>query len=315
MPLVLLGADAAGGQDGNALNSNLADAETWKPFAEEPWWSLVDMRDVLNVFHPLSVPTAGNAAGATAVLTMPEHWQPPFALRFFCADDYFADPEKHKPGQLGTESFFEHRFKQALIDGAVVWERDVVDENTHGSQTLFQIDITKRVPAGRPFTLTFRVFDKVSTTERDERDVWFIGGTWYTAGDGKTEEEPRFHTAVWFADPVVGEQCAVEAAPQGKRPHEAIVSARHQARWPMAPPSDQLGTSAELKLVTPAAAARLGQCSRCCGHGKRRATASTARPQGSTWTCGIRSSMSSTGAEEPTSSRRTRIGAAFPPGL
>ena len=54
----------------------------------------------------------------TREVTIPADWKPPFLLRFYCADDYFADAEKHKPGQLGTESFFEHRVKQALVEVA-----------------------------------------------------------------------------------------------------------------------------------------------------------------------------------------------------
>jgi len=212
---------------------------------------LVDIRDMLNIFHPLVVSRTGNAAGASREVTIPAGWRPPFALRFFCADDYFADPEKHKPGQLGTESFFEHRFKQVLIDDTVIWDRDVIDENVHGSQTIFELDITPYVTAGKPFKLTFRAFDKVSTLERNDRDVWFIGGTWYASGDGKTEQPPRFHTAVWFADPIVGEQAAVRAAPLGRRPHEEIVARRHRQRWPM-PPAVQMPSPARLELVTPA---------------------------------------------------------------
>jgi len=198
------------------------------------------------------VSRTGNAAGASREVTIPAGWRPPFALRFFCADDYFADPEKHKPGQLGTESFFEHRFKQVLIDDTVIWDRDVIDENVHGSQTIFELDITPYVTAGKPFKLTFRAFDKVSTLERNDRDVWFIGGTWYASGDGKTEQPPRFHTAVWFADPIVGEQAAVRAAPLGRRPHEEIVARRHRQRWPMPPRAVQMPSPARLELVTPA---------------------------------------------------------------
>jgi hypothetical protein len=246
-------AGSASSDQRRRLSLTFADRAAWKVFADEPWWALVDIRDMLNVFHPFSLPHTGNAAGASRKVTIPAEWKPPFALRFYCADDYFADAEKHKPGQLGTESFFEHRFKQALVDDVVVWSRDVTDDNVFGSQTIFQVNIGPYVTAGKPFTLTFRVFDKVSTLERNDRDVWFIGGTWYTAGDGKTEEEPRFHTAVWFADPVIGEQAAVAAAPAGTRPHEAVVAAGHRARWPIAPPSEQMRPPAKLELVAPAA--------------------------------------------------------------
>jgi len=250
--LVLTTAMLGNADDARVLSAEFADQEAWSVFADEPWWALVDIRDMLNIFHPLSVPQTGNAAGASRELTIPADWKPPFALRFFCADDYFADPENHKPGQLGTESFFDHRFKQVLIDDIVVWEHDVIDENIHGSQTIFQVDITPYVTPGETFNLTFRVLDKTSTTERNDRDVWFIAGTWYTGGDDKTEQEPRFHTAIWFADPVIGEQAAVEAAPPGTRPHEAAVKERHRERLSMPPPGLQMSSPAKFELVTPA---------------------------------------------------------------
>jgi len=236
----------------HAVSIGFGETGTWRLQADEPWWALVDVREMLNLFHPLVISETGKSAGASTTLTLPADWKPPFALRFFCADDYFADEEKHRPGQLGTESYFEHRFKQVLVDDRVVWERDVADENIHGSQTIFLVDLTPYVTAGKPFKLTFRVLDQVTTAERNKRDVRFIGGTWYSTGDGKTEEPPRFHTAVWFADPVVGEKTAVEKAPEGQRPHDATVIARHNNRWPLPPPSEFPELPVELSLVAPA---------------------------------------------------------------
>jgi len=249
--LLMIGLSQVARADSRALSLDFAD-RAWTVSADEPWWALVDLRDMLNLFHPFVVPQAGAAAGASRTVTIPRGWKPPFALRFYGADDYFADAEKHKPGMLGTESFFGHRFKQALIDDVVVWERDVSDENVMGSPTIFEVEITRYVTPGKPFTLTFRAFDKVSTLERNPRDVWFIPGTWYAPGDGKTEQPPRFHTAVWFADPAIGEKAAVESAPAGARPHEAVVSARHRARWPTPPPGEPMRSPARLELVSPA---------------------------------------------------------------
>ena len=46
------------GQD-RAITLHFADREAWHTFADEPWWSLVDIRDMLNVFHPLTIPQTG----------------------------------------------------------------------------------------------------------------------------------------------------------------------------------------------------------------------------------------------------------------
>jgi len=242
----------------HALSLSFSDSHSWHISAEKPWWALVDIRDMLNLFHPLVISETGRSAGAYREVTIPYDWKPPFALRFFCADDYFADADNHQPGQLGTESFFGHRFKQVLIDDEVVWERDVGDENTHGSETTFRVDITSYVEPGKPFRLTFRVLDKVSTLERNENDVWFIGGVWYAQGDGKTEEPPRFHTAVWFADAVIGERDSVAVFPPGRRPHEVVVEKRHHSRLPLSPRGHQMPSPARLKLVTPAVIPQYG---------------------------------------------------------
>ncbi len=234
------------------VDLTFADRDQWRTEADEPWWALVDIRNMLNLFHPFTVPATGNVAGASREVTIPEGWQPPFALRFYCADDYFADPENHRPGDAGTESFFEHRYKQVLVDGEVVWERDVVDENTIGSETLFTVDLTPHMTPGKPFTLGFRVVDKVATTERNERDVWFRPGTWYAPGDEDAEEqEPRFHTAVWFADAIVGETKDVASALEGGRPHDSAVVELHRGRE-IRPKHGPVALPVSLRLVAPA---------------------------------------------------------------
>jgi hypothetical protein len=173
-------------------------------------------------------------------------------MRFHAADNYFADPDKHKIGNPGTESYFDHRVKQVLIDEQVVWERDVVDDNMPTSPADFEVDVTASITPGKPFRLSLRVLDKTSTLERNDRDVWFIAGTWYAPGDARAEQPPRFHTAVWFADPVIGEAAAVRAAPAGTRPHEVAVQNRHERRWPTLPPSKPLKLPTDLALVCPA---------------------------------------------------------------
>ncbi len=256
MGILIMGiiSQSSGDESGkNALPIEFSGSNNWDVSADEPWWALVDIRNMLNIFHPFVVSQNGKSAGASREITISDDWKPPFALKFFCADDYFADAENHKPGQLGTESFFDHRFKQVLIDDQVVWERDVCDKNTQGSQNYFQVDITDYVKPGGKYKMVFRVLDKTSTLERNERDVWFIGGVWYAAGDGKTEEPPRFHTAVWFADPIIGEKDAVESFPVGKRPHEITVEKIHSERKPLTPRGNMMPSPTKLKLVTPVA--------------------------------------------------------------
>lgn len=251
---MLLWLPAAQAGEGRFLDLGFGEQEAWTVRTAGPYWGRIDRRDLLNIFHPLMVSETGAFAGAERLVTIPPDWQPPFALRFYCADNYYANAETMKPGDLGTEAFFGHRFKQVLIDDQVIWEQDVIDENTLGSPTIFQLDLTPYVTPGKPFKLAFRLFDKVTTRERHPQDVWFISGTWYAPGDGQTEEEPRFHTAAWFGDAVVGEAAAVAAAPPGRRPDEAVVAARHAARWPLPPPGCPASSPAALRLIANAPA-------------------------------------------------------------
>ncbi len=224
----------------------------WELHSDAPWWGHVDMRDLLNLFHPLVVSANGAWAGAVRDVVLPSAWGSTPTLRFYCADNYAVDP-KYSPGAAGVENYPNHRFKQALIGDQVVWEQDVADSASHEAPTLFSVDLRPYVRPGQPFRLTLRVIDRVSTEKRLPGDVRFIGGTWYSAGDGRTEQPPRFHTAVWFGDVVLGEAAAVAAAPLGSRPHEAVVAARHEARGRVAPRGGPPATSATLNLLAPTA--------------------------------------------------------------
>src|SRR5687768_9564793 len=104
-PISLLGllVSSASAEQGRYLAVGFGEKERWHTFADQPWWALVDIRDMLNIFHPLSLPKTNNAAGASSEITIPNDWQPPFALRFYCSDDYAADSDKQKPGKVGTE--------------------------------------------------------------------------------------------------------------------------------------------------------------------------------------------------------------------
>ena len=93
---------AAGGR---YIDLSFSQRDAWVVSADAPWWSRVDSRDILNLFHPLVESRTGASASASRQCTIPADWQPPFVLRFHCADDYFADPATHTVGMLGTESF------------------------------------------------------------------------------------------------------------------------------------------------------------------------------------------------------------------
>jgi hypothetical protein len=217
---------ACAGRADRAQSLSFAEGAAWKLESSGPHWLRVDKRALMNVFHPLVPSVKDAAASATRTVAVPSSWRGPISLRFYCSDDYMVpegEPAESYVARYGVSDFRGHRFKQVLIDDAVVWERDVADLEGSAVPHTFEVDVTQQVKPGSPVRLTFRVIDKVSTWERLPGDVWY-------RDDAGEEKEPRFHTAVWFGSAVLGEKAAVAATPEERRPSEALVAARHEQR-------------------------------------------------------------------------------------
>jgi len=253
--LLALWAMAVGGlhmdkrmQGPHAMRLSFAEAERWRIDTQGPYWAHIDRRALFNIFHPLVPSETGAFAAASRRVTIPATWTPPYVLRFYCTDSY-SIPDYPPPAVTdgyaeGTDDYPGHRFKQVLVNGRVVWERDVKDPADLQAPSLFQVDLTPYIVPGRPFTLTFRVFDKLTTRKRLDGDVRYLDS------QGR-KEEPRFCIAAWFGDPVIGEQAAVGGMDDEPRPSEAIVRRRHRRRWPLPLPGDRQQSPAGLALVAP----------------------------------------------------------------
>jgi hypothetical protein len=76
----------------SAINGPILDLgfqnPCWTVFADSPWWAQVDMRNMLDLFHPVRVSRADATAGASCMVTIPTSISGPFALRYY-ADTYF----------------------------------------------------------------------------------------------------------------------------------------------------------------------------------------------------------------------------------
>jgi hypothetical protein len=130
-------------------------------------------------------------------------------LSFYAADDYLAvsqDEARNLPSYMSADTFVGHRFKQILVDGVVVWRRDVGDEL---SPNRFTVDLTNRVHPGRSFDLALQAIDEVGSDEVRPGD-YHVGYTWDPARVGQrvtenrdADTDERFLTNVWWGDLVI----------------------------------------------------------------------------------------------------------------
>jgi len=220
------------------------DAQKWTFASQGPYEGRLDRRKLYVLRHPWEPAAADHFGQIETAFTIPESWRPPFALHFYASDDYVADNTRLQPTDwLGMECYQGHRFKQVLIDGAVVWEVDVAD-NTPS----YAVDITPYVKPGQPFRLALRVVDKVGTDVTLPGDFLHIGAT-----ESKKPGDPRrFFTNVWWGDVALRDQDnATELMKPRPRPVEDAISKRHKDRWPLPPLHTPWEKPIILNLETP----------------------------------------------------------------
>lgn len=206
----------------------------------EAWF---DRRDLLVLAHPWEESESGKSASAGFQTVAPEGSPGPLALYFYMADDYDGQGEHLKDTWLGQINLPGHRFKQVLVNGEVVWERDVADADGPGQPHRFEVPLPESIKAGDKATITFRVVDKVGSGTRLENDFRFIGTT-----DNINEDEPwRFWTRVYVGDAALAP--AGTDVPQSGAPYAAAVREMHERRWPLAPTGDPSALPAALGIT------------------------------------------------------------------
>lgn len=180
--------------------SRYLDLSVWTFTSEKAFTGRPDRRDLYNIEHPWITSETGGFGQIEAQVVIPEGWKPPYALHFYASDDYASERNPESPHEWwGIDSYVGHRFKQVLIDGAVVWEADVGDHIVCPS---FCADITPYVTPGKPFRLALRVFDKVGSDQTLPHDHTRVGTT---EGDKKLTDR-KFYTNVWWGDVAIREQ-------------------------------------------------------------------------------------------------------------
>lgn len=212
----------------------VAAQDEWSIETKGAWKMRPDpQRDLLVMDHPWSTSSTGDFALVWRMMKAAEDWNGPVNLCFYCSDDYHTDGWRPDGTKVSAEGFCGHRFKQVLVDNAVVWSRDVSDPVVKGESPGFRVPI--KVQPGQDFRLSLLVYDRTGSTE-------ILEGDFYQDESGKTTRpkegaDPfRFMTHVYWGDfaMVRGET----PFQPGQRPSSAKTRALHNERWPLPPFGD-----------------------------------------------------------------------------
>jgi len=238
---------------GVPLEAPIGLAEAWKTDIQGPWRVRYDHRDLMAMRHPWQPSEKGNFALAWRMVRVPEDWEGPVSLTFYCSDDYHTDMTPPAASWLTAEGFVEHRFKQVLVDKRVVWSQDVADPVVKGASHRFRVPL--EVAPGQLFQLGLLTYDAEASGVVLEHDYYQPGDK-----DSTRETDPKaanFMTHVYWGDFVL---VRGDAPPRpGRRPSEANVLAVHKRRWPLAPFGDGWNkATARLEVSAPAGIPKTG---------------------------------------------------------
>jgi len=177
------------------------DTIDWQFSSAGKFLRVDDPRGLCQVFHPWDTSADGDFGSLTTRVEVPQAWTGPIHLSFYASDTYVADGwDEVKPGWTHTYAAFHHlpghRYKQVLVDGEVVWERDVADAEEDG---YFHVLLSDRLKPGRAFDLSLRVIDRVGSASRLPTDEYHLG-IWSWQGLGDADAESKFYTRVFWGD-------------------------------------------------------------------------------------------------------------------
>ncbi len=178
------------------------DRVEWRFESRGRYLEVADPRGLRQIFHPWAEAEAGDHGSLTTRVRLPAHWQGPVWLNLFAEDTYVGEGwDQARAGWTHTYAsahhFAGHRFKQVLVNGRLVWERDVGDAEGAGSYV--HVDLGELAPGGE-FDLTLRIFDRVASAEGLPGDEFFLG-VW--SWDGLADPEAarrKFYTRLFLGD-------------------------------------------------------------------------------------------------------------------
>ncbi|MBI3922720.1 MAG: hypothetical protein HY318_14960, partial [Armatimonadetes bacterium] len=191
--------------------------EFWTFRGEAAYSGRLDHRQLLQIRHPWVESAEGGFGEWSARVTLPAEFEEreKVYLSFYTSDDYSGE-RLDQPGWIGAQAFSGHRFKQLLINGEVVWEEDVAeqellpsslggyggytsdDPSPSYSEAYRVVDITSYARA--EMQITVRVFDRVASSVQLAGDQ-FYRFSWGTADPQQARN--WFQTEAFFGDLVV----------------------------------------------------------------------------------------------------------------
>ena len=208
--------------------------DRWRTATAGPYDVVLDIRDLYQINAHWEISRAGNHGALTTTVSLPSDWVRPLRLRFFQADDYQAwGIDRSQAADWFAETgFVGHRFKQVLVDGRLVWEKDVADTGTGQYE---EVDLSWVVRPGQSFELTFRVFDRVPSDEELEGDYFRIRSETFRPRDNPAWYEPatykRFETRTYWGDVVLRDATVADPAVAAATAYDWLEGARPQGAW------------------------------------------------------------------------------------
>ncbi len=160
-----------------------------------------DRRDLFQIIHFWTPARAGDFGQMEAQVTLPGDSRPPYTLVFYVMDNNYMGPEETGAEWINRDVRLGHRFRQALVNGEVVWEQDtgLDDESRH-----YLVDLGDRERPGETFRLAFRLWDAVDSDVTLPGDVYV---TQYYAENvataTKKPEKDRHETRSYWGDVAV----------------------------------------------------------------------------------------------------------------
>lgn len=194
----------------------LCPPDMWRSGGTTPFHCRRDMRGLLSIQHPWAPGRRGHFGEWSCMASPPKDWKPgrPLFVSFYQSDNYCGSWQQND--WMGAQAFVGHRFKQLLVNGEVVWEQDVADDELAGGhdasdalsslyhcqprQAAYRdayrvVDISH---CGAPrMTLTLRVRDKVASGVRLPEDH-YQRFSWSSHNPKKAAM--NFQTSVYFGD-------------------------------------------------------------------------------------------------------------------
>ena len=231
--------------------------EHWSLVCDAPYTGSADHRGLLQIRHPWVVSREGASAEWRTRASVPGEWAGggPLFLSFYQSDNY-AGARHEDASWLGVQAFRGHRFKQLLVNGQLLWEEDVAEEElgdpgaaSSGYHDPYRV---VRVPddLGPEWEIVLRVVDRVASTTALDGDQYYRY-SWGTADPEQTRH--CFHTDVFFGD------VALTTRPEPARP-----ARRPSVRPAPAPPARALPPEGiPLPLQTPGNLPGAGYPVRC----------------------------------------------------